>query len=102
MEGTRGRRRRLIGVVVSDRMDKTITVDVERIAADPVVEKRVRRYTRCYAHDERNEARTGDVVEIMETRPLSRLKRWRLVRIVRPAPDRSPTRGNRRVSSTAQ
>lgn len=93
MASPRGRRKVLVGTVISDRMDKTITVDVERIVVHPVVEKRVRRYTRCYAHDEKNEARAGDIVEIMETRPLSRSKRWRLVRIVRPAPERSERRG---------
>ena len=70
------------GIVVSEGMNKTIVVNVERRVRHPVFGKEVRRYKKCYAHDEKNEAKTGDLVRIMETRPLSKLKRWRLVEIV--------------------
>lgn len=70
------------GVVSSDKMDKTITVAVERKVKHPIYGKFVKKTTKFHAHDENNEARPGDVVRIMETRPLSKLKRWRLVEIV--------------------
>lgn len=82
----RGHQKRLVGVVVSDRMNKTRRVDVERLVKHPRYGKYIRRRTKCYAHDENNESRQGDLVEIVETRPLSKLKRWRIVRIVRRAP----------------
>jgi small subunit ribosomal protein S17 len=82
----RGRRRTVVGVVTSDKMAKTIVVDIERLVRHPQFEKYLRRSTRCYAHDEKREAKVGDRVEIMETRPMSRLKRWRLVRVVEKAP----------------
>ena len=75
-------RKRVIGVVVSDKMDKTIVVKVERFVQHPRFKKYIKRSKKYYAHDERNEARIGDVVEIEETRPLSKLKRWRLIRII--------------------
>ncbi len=78
----RGKRKLVQGVVTSDKMDKTITVSVEFLAQHPVYGKRVRRSTKYSAHDEANEARMGDKVEITETRPLSKKKRWRLVRIL--------------------
>jgi small subunit ribosomal protein S17 len=81
---TRGRRRVEIGVVTSDKMNKTRRVVVERLVPHPKYGKMMRRRTVCHAHDEHNQSRTGDLVEIMETRPLSKLKRWRLVQIVRP------------------
>ena len=71
------------GVVISDAMEKTIVVRVERRVRHEVYGKEVTRYKKFYAHDEKNEAHEGDVVRIMETRPLSRLKRWRLVEILR-------------------
>jgi len=80
---TRGQRKTRIGSVVSDRMDKTIVVSVERRYTHPLYGKQVKRHKRYYAHDQDNQARRGDVVRIEETRPLSRLKRWRLVEIVR-------------------
>ena len=86
---TRGNRKRVIGKVVSDKMDKTISVRCDRLVKHPLYEKYVRRWTVYKAHDENNEAREGDTVEIMETRPLSKTKRWRLVRIVERAPDRA-------------
>ncbi len=82
---TRGKKKSEIGVVVSDRMTKTITVEVEHLTEHPKYGKRIRRSTRYYAHDEAREAKAGDKVEIAETRPLSKLKRWRLVRIVEKA-----------------
>ena len=71
-------RRSLPGVVTSDRMDKTITVRVERTVQHPVYGKIIRRNTRLHAHDERNEARAGDLVTIEECRPISKTKSWRL------------------------
>ena len=71
------------GTVTSNKADKTITIAVERLVRHPMYEKFIRRRTKLHAHDENNEAGIGDVVEIMQTRPMSKLKRWRLVRIVR-------------------
>lgn len=82
-DSPRNRRRTVTGVVVADRMNKTITVKIERMIRHPKFGKYVRRYTKCKAHDEKNEAQVGDLVELMETRPLSATKRWRLVRLVR-------------------
>jgi small subunit ribosomal protein S17 len=79
----RGQRKTRVGSVVSDRMDKTIVVSVERRYAHPLYGKQVKRHKRYYAHDEENQARTGDVVRIVETRPQSLKKRWRLIEIVR-------------------
>lgn len=84
-EGT-GRRRMVRGIVTSARMQKTIVVTVSRRVLHPVFEKHLKRATVVKAHDERGEAREGDEVEVEETRPLSRTKRWRLARIVRRGP----------------
>ena len=73
-----------VGLVTSDKMNKTRRVEIERLVPHPKYGKFVRRRTVCHVHDENNETRVGDLVEIMETRPLSKLKRWRFVRIVRP------------------
>lgn len=81
----RGVRKTRVATVVSDVQDKTLVCRVERQAAHPVYRKVVKYSKKYYVHDENNEARQGDVIEIMETRPLSRLKRWRLVSIVRRA-----------------
>jgi small subunit ribosomal protein S17 len=81
---TRTRRKTEIGIVTSDKMSKTRRVLVERLVPHPKYGKMLRRRTVCHAHDEANASHMGDVVEIMETRPLSKLKRWRIVRIVRP------------------
>ena len=81
----RGRRKVRIGRVVSDKMDKTIVVAVETLVRHPLYGKIMRRTTKFKAHDEHNAASEGDVVEIMETRPLSREKRWRMSRIVEKA-----------------
>jgi small subunit ribosomal protein S17 len=82
---TRGNRKVRIGQVVSDKMDKTIVVSVERFVKHPLYSKRVKQTTKFKAHDENNECNIGDRVKIMETRPLSKSKRWRLVEIVEKA-----------------
>jgi small subunit ribosomal protein S17 len=79
----RGRRKTEIGMVASDKMSKTRRVVIERLVPHPKYGKMLRRRTICHAHDEQNASHKGDLVEIMETRPLSKLKRWRIVRIVR-------------------
>ncbi len=73
------------GIVSSDKMDKTVTVAVERKVKHPIYGKFVKKTTKFHAHDEKNEAKPGDVVKIMETRPLSKTKRWRLVEIIEKA-----------------
>ena len=73
------------GMVVSDKMDKTIVVAIEDNVRHPLYKKIVKRTVRLKAHDEANECRKGDVVEVMETRPLSKDKRWRLTRIIEKA-----------------
>jgi small subunit ribosomal protein S17 len=75
-------RKEKIGRVMSTKMEKTITVLVERRVQHPRYKKYIRRHSKFYAHDEREEAREGDLVRIVETRPLSRLKRWRLAEII--------------------
>ncbi len=80
----RTRRKTEIGMVTSDKMSKTRRILVERLVPHPKYGKMMKRRTVCHAHDESNSSHIGDVVEIMETRPLSKLKRWRIVRIVRP------------------
>jgi small subunit ribosomal protein S17 len=79
---TRNLRKTRIGVVTSNKMTKSITVAVERKVKHPIYGKFVKKTTKFHAHDEKNEASIGDVVRIMETRPLSKTKRWRLVEIV--------------------
>lgn len=82
----RGNRKTLEGVVVSDKMNKTRVVRVARSVRHAFYEKVMKSSKKFHAHDENNEAREGDVVEIASTRPLSKLKRWRIVRIVKAAP----------------
>ena len=79
---TRNLRKTRTGVVTSNKMTKTITVAVERKVKHPIYGKFVKKTNKFHAHDEKNEASIGDVVRIMETRPLSKTKRWRLVEIV--------------------
>ena len=79
---SRASRKTRVGLVVSDKMEKTVVVSIERRVQHPVYGKMVRRTKRFKAHDERNEAKTGDTVRIMETRPMSKDKRWRVVEIV--------------------
>ncbi|HCU12864.1 MAG TPA: 30S ribosomal protein S17 [Gemmatimonadetes bacterium] len=81
----RNSRKTRIGKVVSDKMAKTVVVSIERRVQHPVYGKMVRRTTKLKAHDELNEAKTGDTVRIMETRPLSKDKRWRVVEIIERA-----------------
>jgi len=78
----RNLRKTRIGVVTSNRMEKTVTVSVERRVKHPIYGKFVKKTTRFHAHDDKNECSIGDIVKIMETRPLSKTKRWRLVEIV--------------------
>ncbi len=79
---TRKRRRVLQGTVTSDKMDKTITVEVNRRVKHPLYEKYISRRTRVHAHDENNDAKVGDIVQVTETRPLSKQKRFRLTKVV--------------------
>ncbi len=81
----RGQRKSVIGQVVSNKMEKSITVAVERRFKHPLYGKFVKKTTKLMAHDEKNDCGIGDTVRIMETRPLSRSKRWRLVEIVEKA-----------------
>ena len=74
----RGNRRTLVGTVVSDRMDKTVVVRVERLVRDAQYHKYVRRHTRFMAHDENNDCAVGDQVRIVEHRPISKNKRWKV------------------------
>ena len=79
----RNLRKVLIGTVVSDKMDKTLVVKVDRRTQHPLYNKVIKVSSKYYAHDENNEARIGDQVKIMEVRPLSKTKRWRLMNIIR-------------------
>jgi small subunit ribosomal protein S17 len=81
----RGTRKERVGRVVSDKMQKTVVVALERRVAHPVYGKMVKRTVKVKAHDEQNTAKTGDLVRIAETRPLSKDKRWRLVEVVEKA-----------------
>ena len=85
MSEVRGMRKTRVGVVVSDKMDKTITVAVKYRVRHPLYGKIMNRTTKIKAHDEKNECGIGDTVRIMETRPLSRDKRWRVVEIIEKA-----------------
>ena len=85
MSEARGMRKTRVGVVVSDKMDKTITIAVKYRVRHPLYGKIMNRTTKIKAHDEKNECGIGDTVRIMETRPLSRDKRWRLVEIIEKA-----------------
>ena len=78
-------RKSRVGVVVSDKMDKSILVAIERKVAHPIYKKYFKKTTKLMAHDEKNECKVGDTVKIMETRPLSKSKNWRLVEIVEKA-----------------
>lgn len=75
-------RKRMVGVVVSDKMDKTVVVVVDRLVPHPTYRKFIRRRSKFQAHDEKNTARAGDKVEIIQSRPLSRTKRWRITRVL--------------------
>jgi small subunit ribosomal protein S17 len=84
-DDVRNARKTRVGMVVSDKMQKTVVVSIERRVQHPVYGKMVRRTKKLKAHDEQNEAKTGDTVRIMETRPLSKDKRWRVVEIIERA-----------------
>lgn len=86
----RNKRRSVVGVVTRDKMNKTRRVEIQRLVKHPRYGKYIRQRTVCYVHDENNESAQGDTVEIMETRPLSKLKNWRLVRVVIKAPQLKP------------
>lgn len=79
----RHKRKTRIGTVVSDKMDKTITVRIDKVAHHPVYNKLIRSHSKFKAHDEKNAAKIGDTVKIEETRPISKTKRWRLVEVVK-------------------
>jgi small subunit ribosomal protein S17 len=81
----RGHRKSLVGTVVSDKMDKTVVVQVERLTVHPRFKKYVRRRKKYKAHDEKRQCRVGDRVMIIETRPLSKDKRWRVLKMVEKA-----------------
>lgn len=81
----RNERKTRIGKVVSDKMEKTVVVAVERLVRHPLYNKSVKKTVKFKAHDEQNECRVGDTVQIMETRPLSKDKRWRVVEIIERA-----------------
>jgi small subunit ribosomal protein S17 len=89
-ENDRGKRRTEVGQVTSDKMNKTRRVEIPRLVKHPRYGKYIRRRTICKVHDEQNESHVGDTVEIMETRPISKTKNWRLVRIVIKAPTQAP------------
>ncbi|RKZ09135.1 30S ribosomal protein S17 [bacterium] len=78
-------RKTLVGRVVSDKMDKTVTISVERLVQHPVYRKIVKKTSKIYAHDEENQCKVGDKVKVMSTRPLSKNKRWRVVEIIERA-----------------
>jgi small subunit ribosomal protein S17 len=84
-EHVQGRRKEVVGEVVSNRMNKTIVVQVTRKKSHPFYGRVIARHKKFYAHDEKNVARVGDVVRIEETRPLSKLKRWQLKDVIRKA-----------------
>ena len=81
----RNMRRTMVGNVVSDKMDKTIVVEVVRVVKHKIYKKTIKRTKKFKAHDESNQAKIGDTVKLMETRPLSKQKRWRLVEIIKKA-----------------
>jgi small subunit ribosomal protein S17 len=89
----RGKRRVALGVVTSDKMNKTRRVEIPRLVKHPRYGKYIRRRTICHVHDETNESRQGDTVEIVESRPYSRTKHWRLIRVVIKAAGTTPTEG---------
>jgi small subunit ribosomal protein S17 len=85
MENTQKNKKELIGLIVSDKMDKSVVVQVERFVQHSVYKKFIKRYKKYHAHDAANVCRIGDTVKIIETRPLSKLKRFRIVEIVKKA-----------------
>jgi len=82
---TRTKRKTRIGVVIKNKMDKSIMISIERKVAHPIYKKKKKKTTKLMAHDEKNECKLGDIVKIMETKPMSKNKNWRLVEIVEKA-----------------
>jgi small subunit ribosomal protein S17 len=82
---TRGMKRQVTGIIVSNKMDKTVVVQVERLVKHPLYKKFIRRRNKFMAHDKDNACEIGDRVEISESRPLSKTKRWRVIRIIEKA-----------------
>lgn len=89
-----GKRKILQGIVISDKMDRTITVEVRRLTPHSLYNKVIRRRTRVNAHDEANAAQAGDVVQVVESRPFSKTKRWALLQIVRRVVESEERSGN--------
>lgn len=85
MENIKKNKRELIGLIVSDKMDKSVVVQIERFVQHKIYKKFMKRYKKYHAHDEKNECSIGDIVKIIETRPLSKLKRFRVNEIVKKA-----------------
>ena len=85
METTKKNKKELIGLIISDKMDKSVVVQVERFIPHVVYKKFVKQFKKYHAHDEKNECKIGDMVKIIETRPLSKLKRFRVSEIVKKA-----------------
>ena len=98
MMAERGQRKTAVGVVISDRMDKTVVVMVEQLVLHPLYKKYIRRKKKFMAHDEENQCRAGDRVEIIETRPLSKYKRWRVRKIL----ERAKKLGEEEVSNDTE
>lgn len=82
MSKVQGKQKQRTGIVASDKMKKTRVVRVERLVRHPFLKKRIKKFTTFKVHDEKNESKVGDLVKIMETRPLSKDKRWRLIQII--------------------
>jgi small subunit ribosomal protein S17 len=101
MAEQRGTRRVAIGIVTSDKMNKTRRVEIPRLVKHSRYGKYIRRRTVCHVHDEKNESRRGDAVEIMESRPLSKTKHWRLVRVVTKAAEQAMHVGVEEVTAPA-
>ncbi|HHW39841.1 MAG TPA: 30S ribosomal protein S17 [Syntrophomonadaceae bacterium] len=97
----RAQRKTRVGVVVSDKMDKTVVVAVETMVRHPLYKRTIRRTKKFKAHDETNSCRVGDTVRIMETRPLSREKRWRVAEIISRAADKGIVVEEERADDTA-
>jgi small subunit ribosomal protein S17 len=85
LETQKGKRKTRTGIVTSNKMDKTVVVSVQRILRHPIYKKSIRRNSKVLVHDENNQCQIGDTVNIIETRPLSRHKRWRVCEIVKRA-----------------
>ena len=81
----RNLRKTMTGVVTSDKMDKTVVIAIERLVQHPLYKKSIKKTVRFKAHDENNDSHTGDIVSVMETRPLSKDKRWRVVEVIERA-----------------